>query len=243
MDLGNMDCRVLTIEAFGGLTGTLRQANSAGKVWNDYAGNSALCFSDHSELKFFIRISNNPYRWNDVPWIPFNPGIALPDSIRGRYVQIGVDFYPGEDGETSPYLSDLRVIYDAAEAPPPPTQIIAAARNGAVELSWKASPSRTVGGYLVYFGTAKGEYFGNSDILVSAACASPGITPVEIVSPIDAGNRTSIRIDGLNNGTLYYFTVAAYNRPDNPKMGERVILPEPGEFSREVAARPLRMAE
>jgi len=26
-------------------------------------------------------------------------------------------------------------------------------------------------------------------------------------------------------------------------MGEMILLPEPGDFSREVAARPLRMAE
>ena len=243
LDLGHANSQVLKVEAFGGRTGSLQTSNPAGKVWNEYAGNSVFRFSDHSELQFFIRISNSPYRWNDVPWIPFNPGTALADSIRGRYMQLGVDFYPGENGETSPYLSELRVIYNAAEPPPPPSQVLAVAKNGAVELSWNSSPSKSVGGYLVYFGTARGEYFGKSDILESAARAFPGIFSGELKSPIDAGNRTSIRIDGLNNGTLYYFTVAAYNRPENPRAGERIILPEPGDFSREVAARPLRMTE
>ena len=55
-------------------------------------------------------------------------------------------------------------------------------------------------------------------------------------SPLDVGDHTSVRIDGLNNGTLYYFAVAAYNKP------EHTLAPEPGEFSREVAARPLRSA-
>jgi hypothetical protein len=77
-----------------------------------------------------------------------------------------------------------------------------------------------VGGYLVYFGTSSGDYFGESTI--------------QGVSPINAGKRTSIRINGLENGTLYYFAVAAYNRTNPPNAGN---------FSRETMARPLRMVE
>jgi hypothetical protein len=73
---------------------------------------------------------------------------------------------------------------------------------------------------MVYYGTARGEYFGEGAIRGA--------------SPIDAGKRTSLRIEGLRNGVLYYFAVAAYDRPE-PFHG--------GELSREVSARPLRMAE
>jgi len=239
MDLGHTDSRVLRIEAFGGRTGGMDISGStASRTQNVYAGNGPLRFSDHAELRFFIRTSNSPYRWNDIPWVPVNPGTDLSNSFFGRYVQIGVSFYPGEYGETSPYLSELRIIYSAAEPPSPPTQVIVVADNGAVDLSWKASPSKNVGGYYVYYGTARGEYFGN-DMPGGSARASP----------IDAGNRTSIRIEGLNNGTLYYFAVAAYNRPESSNAGERMpemgriepghMVLEPGEFSREVAARPL----
>jgi len=211
LDLGYADSQVLKIEAFGG-----RTSNFSGRVRNEYAGNNPLSFSDHSEMKFFIRLSNSPYRWNEVPWIPINPGTDL-QQFRGRYVQLAADFYPGADGETSPYLSELRVIYRAAEPPPPPAYVAAVARDGAVELTWRASASRDVGGYYVYYGTAKGEY-------------------LESKCPIDVGNRTSILIEGLKNGTLYYFTIASYNKPENE---ERLFMHEPGEFSREVAARPL----
>jgi hypothetical protein len=91
------------------------------------------------------------------------------------------------------------------------------AKDGAVELTWRASVSRDVGGYYIYYGTAKGEY-------------------LESKCPIDAGNRTSILIEGLKNGTLYYFAIASYSKSENE---ERLFIPEPGEFSREVAARPL----
>ena len=223
LDLGNTDSRLLKIEAFGG-----RTTSSMGKARNEYAGNGNLSFPDHSGVNFFVRMSNEPYRWNDSSWIPVRPGTELPGTLSGRYIQIAADFYPSGDGETSPYLSELRVIYHPAYPPPPPVQVIAAAKDGAVELTWRASPSRELGGYLVYYGTAQGEYFGDLAIPGNAVRGSP----------IDAGNRTSIRIEGLTNGTLYYFAVAAYNK-QILNDGRRRDLPEPGDFSREVAARPL----
>ena len=90
-----------------------------------------------------------------------------------------------------------------------------------MDLYWKASADDDLTGYLVYYGISQGEYFGDNDIL----------EPSRGFSPIDVGKRTSIRIEGLKNGTLYYFVVAAY-RNGNP--------PKPGEFSRETSARPLR---
>jgi hypothetical protein len=204
LDLGYVNSRVLKIEAFGGRTHASR---------NEYVGNGKLSFPDHAAMNFFIRASNHPYRWMDAHWVPVNPGTEL--EVRGRYIQLAVDFYPSWDGETSPYLSELRVIYQAAEPPLPPTRIIATAKDGAVELSWRASVSRNTEGYLVFYGTASGEY-------------------LDQASPIDAGNLTSIRINGLDNGTLYFFAIAAYNNPGVSNIGE---------FSREVAARPLRMIE
>jgi hypothetical protein len=198
-----------------------------------------LRFSDHGEIQFFVRAGDSSYRWNEIPWIPVNPGTEL-ETVRGRYVQIAADFYPGWDGETSPYLSEVRLTYHAAEPPPPPARVFAAAKDGAVELSWKPSPSGEVGGYLVYYGTGSGEYFGDYAIIETAISGS-AFQPRIRTSPIDAGNRTSIRIEGLNNGTLYYFTVAAYARPAVSKP-DAAFAPEPGEFSRETAARPLRMA-
>jgi len=224
LDLGHANSQLLKIEALGG-----RTSDVAGRVRNEYAGNGSLSFQDHSALNFSVRISNDPYRWNDAPWIPVRPGTELPDTIRGRFVQVAADFYPSGDGETTPYLAELKVIYRAAEPPLPPIHVTAVARDGAVELSWRASSSREVGGYLVYYGTARGEYFGDHAILDNRVR----------VSPIDAGNRTLIRIEGLTNGRLYYFAVAAYSVLQKLNDGARMILPEGGEFSREVAARPL----
>jgi hypothetical protein len=212
-DLGEGSSGVLKVDAFGG-----RTSISPGKINSEYRERGVFRFDDNSEMQFFVRAADNPYRWTDADWQPFTPGVDLNGDIRGRYVQLAADFYPSGDGETSPYLEELRITYRPDEAPLPPAVVTALARNGAVELSWKNSPDTDTAGYLVYYGSARGEYFGNNAILGA--------------SPIDAGKRNTLRIEGLENGTLYYFAVAAYDRPLHS-----------GEFSREVAARPLRMPE
>ena len=204
IDLGFFDSQILMLEALGG---RLTNSFMAGRAQSEFAGNN-LIFPDFTEIRFFIRYSNHPFQWGE--WIPVSPGMILPPSYRGRYVQIAANFYPGMNGTAAPYIEEIRLSYRATEAAPPPQMLSAIAGDGAVELSWRPSPARDIGGYIIYYGTNSGEYF----------------TTV----PIDAGNRTSYRIEALNNGTLYFFTVAAYY--SNNYGG-------PGEFSREVAARPL----
>jgi hypothetical protein len=221
LDLGAGGSRILKIEALGGrISGGAPGSSSLPE--NTYAGNGGLRFSDHSEIQIFIRVNDTPYKWDGLPWIPVEPGTELSGDLSGRYLQIAASFYPSGDGETTPYLDELRISYRAAGPPLPPTHLTALARDGAVELSWRASPGRDVGGYLIYYGTSSGEYFGDHAILGDRA----------VTSPVNVGNRTSARIEGLKNGTLYYFAVAAYSA-----AGGR---PEPGGESREAAARPLQ---
>jgi hypothetical protein len=155
----------------------------------------------------------------ETAWVPFEPGMEL-KNIRGRYLQLAAEFYPSGDGETTPYLEELRIVYIPDKPPRPPSVIAVLPLDGAVELSWNNSADRDVTGYLVYYGTSRGDFFGEDAILG--------------VSPINVGKRNSVRIEGLSNGVLYYFAVSAYDRINPVHVGE---------FSREVSARPLRMLE
>jgi len=208
IDLGSVQNRLIKLEASGGrISGSIYSRN-------EFAGAGNFRFSDHSEIRFYIRFSNHPYEWN-MPWIPVEPGVEFPESFKGRYVRIMVELFPSGDCETSPYLENISLVYRNIEIPPPPGFIAAVARDSAVELSWRGVAHGNLGGYLVYYGVSGGEYFGGNGI---------------ISSPLDVGNRTSVRIEGLHNGTLYYFAVASYDRE----------FREPGDFSRETAARPQR---
>jgi hypothetical protein len=220
MDLGNSS-RILSLEASGGSTGP---GNSGTRY--EYGGKGDFRFADDSAVQFFLRAADNPYRWTDEDWRTVIPGADLQDTLKGRYVQVAAVLYPSGDGEASPYLEEIRLLYQPGHPPRPPSQVMAAPSDGTVTLNWRSSPDQDTAGYLVYYGTARGEYFGDGAALGA--------------SPLDAGKRNSLRIEGLRNGTVYYFAVAAYslNSPPGSSPGE----PERhvGEFSRELSARPLR---
>ncbi|GHT52118.1 hypothetical protein FACS1894106_0140 [Spirochaetia bacterium] len=224
IDLGEGSSGILKLEASGGRI-TLAGDNAR----NEYSGQGDFRFSDNAAIQFFIRAADNPYIWTDADWRPVMPGTDLSAGLKGRYVQIAADFYPSEDGETSPYLEEIRIVYRPDEPRLPPARIMAVAADGAVELSWRNSPSADTSGYLVYYGLARGDYFGESALLGA--------------SPIDVGKRTGLRIDGLENGRVYYFAVAAYTGAIGPLGSLREAALNIGEFSWEVSARPLKMAE
>jgi hypothetical protein len=223
LDLGEGNSQVLKVEALGGyFYPSGRDPKVAGVMQNDYAGSGRLRFANSSMIQFFIRAADSPYQWTEEEseWLPFEPGTDFAGAVRGRYVQLAAAFYPSGDGEAAPYLDEIRLVYRRDDPPRPPSLVAAFARDGAVDLSWRPSPDTDLSGYLVYFGAASGEYFGKSAALGA--------------SPIDAGKRTSLRIGGLENGALYYFSVAGYDRGSPANAGE---------FSREVSARPLRTIE
>ncbi|MDR2965140.1 MAG: fibronectin type III domain-containing protein [Treponema sp.] len=207
IDLGHNNSGVLRVNASGGRI-NLKTRSS----FNEFRENGRFRFPDDTEMSFYIRSNENPYLLNSSPWIAFTPGANISD-VRGRYVQIAVDFYPSRDGETSPYLNEIKIVYLPGEPPLPPRNVTAVAVDGGVLLRWRNSPSPETAGYLIYYSTVRGELFGD-DALLGA-------------SPINAGNRNSLFIEGLKNGTLYYFRVAAYDGHNT------------GEFSAEVTARPL----
>lgn len=214
IDLGTPGSAVVKIEASGG---RLIPVNHGLTVKNVYTGKGNFRFSDNTALQFFIRSGEEPYRFSQIPWIPIVPGEPIPLTVSGRYIQIAVSFYPGKDCETSPYLEEVRIVYNSNDPPYPPSWVNAQALDGAVDLSWRVSPDEKVKGYLVYYGTASGVYYGQGALLGA--------------SPLDVGNRVYFRIEGLRNGTLYFFSVVAYDetgpRPDSL-------------YSKEVSARPLR---
>ncbi|MDR0909779.1 MAG: fibronectin type III domain-containing protein [Spirochaetaceae bacterium] len=134
-------------------------------------------------------------------------------ALQKRYLQAACVFFPSGDGVYSPYIEELQINYRPDLPPKPPAYISASPSNGSVELAWRKSADLDATGYRVYYGEASGVYYGNE--------------------PIDAGSATNLKISGLENGKLYYFSIVAYDRKDGNEYHE-------GGFSREVSARPRR---
>lgn len=171
-----------------------------------------------TEIRYYIRTGENFYNWTDTypEWKPVTPGKEIKD-VTGKYFQLAAELYPDGDGKKSPSITEIKITYFEPPLPLAPTRVKAVAGDGYVELSWNYSLDDTTEGYYVYYGTRPGEYLGTD--------SSNGSSPVKV------GNVNSFRVNGLKNGAIYYFAVAAYS-----KMDSRIV----GNFSDEVYARPKR---
>jgi hypothetical protein len=151
-------------------------------------------------------------------WTPFLPGARFPPDTTGRYLQVFIELLPDGSGDVSPRVSNLSVRFERRLPPYPPSYVTTAPEDGAVVVSWRKAQDSDVAGYLVYYGERPGQYFGADGSLGA--------------SPIDVGNVSTVRIDGLTNGKLYYFAVVSYDRSRPPHTSE---------FSPEKAERPARI--
>ena len=182
------------------------------------------------DVELSYRIADEAAAWRlDRPaWIPLKPGENLPDSIRGRFVQVRAELYADGGGELSPSLSSVTFRFEPDPPPPPPAKVVALPHDGSIELRWSRVPVADLAGYLVYYGDDPGDYFG-----VGAA---------EGDSPVDAGANLSITLTGLTNGKLYFFAVASYDAPGLKSAGG-IPTARAGAISAEVAARPSRTSQ
>ena len=171
-------------------------------------------------VSFYYRVGNDITRFqtggdNELSWNQFNPGTPFTENNRGRYAQIMIELFPDGYGTISPSVSEVELLYEPDYPPSPPAFVVAKPGNGNITLTWKEVESHDVRGYLIYYGDRPGYYFGRD--------AQAGI------SPVDAGNVTSMTLDGLTNSTLYYFSIATYDSADPPHISA---------FSKEISSRP-----
>jgi hypothetical protein len=167
---------------------------------------------ENTALYYFYRLSDDYFLPDDeeLPW-----QIAAPESPinrRGRYLQLLIQFLPDGTGFFSPQISSLDIYYEPSFPPLAPSYLTAQAQDGAVLLIWDSLSGQGALEYQVFFGDRPGYYFGTS---------------AQGNSPVSAGRQTQLRIEGLENGKLYYFAVTALS-----EQGLR------SEFSGEVSARP-----
>jgi len=174
----------------------------------------------NSEVYFYYRVSDRLEKnlELDSPWVQFKPNNDLPGSVKGRYIQLQIELMPDGTSMLSPRLSEIRIRYEPDLPPPPPAFLMAEAGNQQVALSWRRVSEKDIGGYLIYYGNAPGQYMGTG-------CREGN-------SPIDVGDKNSLTLTGLENGKLYYFAVVAYDSS---------VPPHQSDFSREVSARPSRI--
>lgn len=145
------------------------------------------------------------------PWRPFSELPEGGEGSRGRFLMVAFLLYPDLKTDRTPRVSSVRIDYAPALPPLPPTRVrVERIASGEVALSWNASPSPDVEGYLIFYGEKPGEY----------------IYPN---SPVDAGKGLRREMTGLSPFKQYFFAVKSYN------AGE---IPQYSDFSEEISIRP-----
>ena len=194
-----------------------------------YAGTQLANIQSHyntpgdTAILFFYRMGNRSNGTDvlDEDWTQFFPGTDLLHAAKpvlGRFLQVRAELLPDGPHLLSPSIHSITINYIPDLPPPPPVKLVARPGNGTVTLQWTSVPEADVKGYLVYYGDRPGQYFG-TDV-------------AQGFSPIDVGNVNSVTLTGMQNGKLYYFAVAAY---DKSGLSHASVL------SQEVSARPLRV--
>ncbi|MBP5157491.1 MAG: fibronectin type III domain-containing protein [Treponema sp.] len=176
-----------------------------------------LDIPSQTDVMLYVRSGNNQFEWTDSypEWIPVTNHSQI-KNVKGLYFQLAVDLFPDGGGAVTPSVMNVALNFKEIDAPLPPFRVTAVASDSSVTLSWTYSVDKETGGYYVYYGERPGEYLGKE--------------AVEGVSPINVGNLNSITFNGLKNGKIYYFAVAAYSNVNDKIMGV---------LSKEVYARPL----
>lgn len=179
-----------------------------------------------SAVHWSYRFGDSSAGWadDDPAWAPFSPGGALARDgaeVRGRYLQLRMELFPDASGERSPTVSAIRVRFEPDLPPSPPAAARAKAGDGSVAVSWSPLTEADIAGYVVYYGSAPGDYFGSD--------AREGRSPIFV----PGSGASSLTLTGLRNGSLYFIAVAAYDGAQPPHIGDS---------SREVSARPSRVS-
>ena len=155
------------------------------------------------------------YRIDSGDWVPFSPGTQLTDNNKGRKVEIKLELYPDGRRAAAPVVESVSIHYTANTSPRAPIGVYAEPGDSAATIGWQHVGEPDVEGYLLFYGTEPGNYFGRGADLGD--------------SPIDVGENNRIVLKGLRNGVLYFFAVAAYDQAG---------LDYIEHFSQEVTARP-----
>ncbi|MCK5199869.1 MAG: fibronectin type III domain-containing protein [Spirochaetales bacterium] len=155
--------------------------------------------------------------FDETKWMTFSPTERILNNNRGKYLRIKLELHPDGEEILTPIVSDIQIRYIENLPPLAPAYLHAEGKHSSVLLSWPRMSNPDIEGYLVYYGTKKGVYFGSD--------ALEGSSPL-LISDRDI---TSITVHGLTNGELYHFTIAAYDGAG---------IKHPGDFSKEITCRP-----
>ncbi len=174
---------------------------------------------EDSAIFFYYILSNNlEDLFDNNNWIKFLPSKLLLSKNKGRYFSLKMELLTNSNQQKTPLISKALISYKKNTPPIAPILLKASGGDSSVTLSWQELSEQDIEGYLIYYGSEIGVYFGSEAI--------EGESPLVIKGK----KNTNLTIHGLNNDQLYHFSIAAYD-------GAGVDYP--GVLSDEITSRPV----
>ena len=172
---------------------------------------------EDSAIFFYYNLSNNLEDLIDNNnWINFLPSELLLSENKGRYFSFKMELQTNSNQQQTPLISKVIISYQENTPPIAPILLKASGIDSSITLSWQELSEHDIEGYLIYYGSKTGVYFGSE--------ALEGESPLVIKGK----KNTKITIHGLNNSQLYHFSIAAYDGAG---------IDYPGELSEEISSR------
>lgn len=144
-------------------------------------------------------VSRDPHAALDAPWTEVPADGRMPFDAHGRYVQFRMELLPAADRTISPRISGITVAYEPTPPPPAVRSVIVEPVPEGLRVRWGRIFLSDIAGYRVHLGTTPGRYLGTATV----------------ASPVDAGDRSELVIEGLVGDRAYVVAVEAYDRWGN----------------------------
>jgi Concanavalin A-like lectin/glucanases superfamily/Fibronectin type III domain len=172
-----------------------------------------------SAIFFYYNISNNlEIMYDETNWVEFSPGEILISKNMGKYLKVKMNLLSDGEEILTPIVSNIQITYEKNLQPLAPSYLHGIGKENSVALTWPNMIEADIKGYILYYGTKKGVYFGNEAI--------EGPSPLIVLGK----ESTSLTVNGLTNGKLYHFAIAAFDDAG---------IEYPGILSTEITCRPV----
>ena len=169
--------------------------------------------------------------------------------MRGKYFQWRAHLISSPDGNYSPYLSDVTVVFESDISPQVPLHFeVLDSGDRYITLRWRPNVDHDFHAYKIYYGVKSGEYEGvlthisgkeiNNDFLSEDGYVEIRISNDVIKENLVRHTKGMLDYPEIKNTVLYYFRISAY---DSYKTG--TVFNHESAMSKEVSARPFAGSE
>jgi hypothetical protein len=162
----------------------------------------------------------------DVPWKRLPKDSRWPEDAKGKHLQLFFRLFSNARNTATPKIMNLKLDYFRDPPPPVPGSPRAVAYNGRVMLSWLPVFQEDLREYRIYFGTHPDDLGGQT----STGLTSPIILRRDNPELYNTGSRLSYELKGLENNTLYYFSLVSMDEAGHFSTGTHIFTARPQEL-------------